>query len=158
MKKKSAIRAAPARIMRWRGAMISRLGADFCSTGGENYWRDRGKSSPLFAKRDSNFKILFAPIMVAVAQWESPRLWFLLLRVRVPSATRLRKSQIPNPKVQGGDSTVWVLELGVCDLQNVPVAQPDRASDFGSEGWGFESLQARHFSGFVAFMRDSVAK
>jgi hypothetical protein len=25
----------------------------------------------------------------------------------------------------------------------VPVAQPDRASDFGSEGWGFESLQAR---------------
>ena len=27
----------------------------------------------------------------------------------------------------------------------VPVAQPDRASDFGSEGWGFESLQARFF-------------
>ena len=27
----------------------------------------------------------------------------------------------------------------------VPVAQPDRASDFGSEGWGFESLQARLF-------------
>jgi hypothetical protein len=25
----------------------------------------------------------------------------------------------------------------------VPVAQLDRASDFGSEGWGFESLQAR---------------
>ena len=25
----------------------------------------------------------------------------------------------------------------------MPVAQPDRASDFGSEGWGFESLQAR---------------
>ena len=24
-----------------------------------------------------------------------------------------------------------------------PVAQLDRASDFGSEGWGFESLQAR---------------
>ena len=23
-----------------------------------------------------------------------------------------------------------------------PVAQLDRASDFGSEGWGFESLQA----------------
>src|SRR5258705_9536675 len=34
----------------------------------------------------------------------------------------------------------------------VPVAQPDRASDFGSEGWGFESLQARHFSRFVAIM------
>src|SRR5215467_1483607 len=29
----------------------------------------------------------------------------------------------------------------------VSVAQPDRASDFGSEGWGFESLQARHFFG-----------
>jgi hypothetical protein len=28
---------------------------------------------------------------------------------------------------------------------SVPVAQPDRASDFGSEGWGFESLQARFF-------------
>jgi hypothetical protein len=26
----------------------------------------------------------------------------------------------------------------------VPVAQPDRASDFGSEGCGFESLQARY--------------
>ena len=25
-----------------------------------------------------------------------------------------------------------------------PVAQLDRASDFGSEGWGFESLRARH--------------
>jgi hypothetical protein len=25
----------------------------------------------------------------------------------------------------------------------VSVAQPDRASDFGSEGWGFESLQTR---------------
>jgi hypothetical protein len=29
-------------------------------------------------------------------------------------------------------------------LTFVPVAQLDRASDFGSEGWGFESLQARH--------------
>ena len=29
---------------------------------------------------------------------------------------------------------------------SVPVAQPDRASDFGSEGWGFESLQARGLS------------
>ena len=31
----------------------------------------------------------------------------------------------------------------VWDFKRVPVAQPDRASDFGSEGWGFESLQAR---------------
>ena len=29
------------------------------------------------------------------------------------------------------------------EIPAVPVAQPDRASDFGSEGWGFESLQAR---------------
>src|SRR6266851_8493703 len=27
-----------------------------------------------------------------------------------------------------------------------PVAQLDRASDFGSEGWGFESLRARQTS------------
>jgi hypothetical protein len=27
----------------------------------------------------------------------------------------------------------------------VSVAQPDRASDFGSEGWGFESLQTRSY-------------
>ena len=27
-------------------------------------------------------------------------------------------------------------------LFHAPVAQLDRASDFGSEGWGFESLQA----------------
>src|SRR5437660_6669530 len=27
-----------------------------------------------------------------------------------------------------------------------PVAQLDRASDFGSEGWGFDSLRGRHFS------------
>ena len=26
-----------------------------------------------------------------------------------------------------------------------PVAQLDRASDFGSEGWGFDSLRGRHF-------------
>lgn len=27
-----------------------------------------------------------------------------------------------------------------------PLAQLDRASDFGSEGWGFESLRAHRFS------------
>jgi hypothetical protein len=32
------------------------------------------------------------------------------------------------------------------EIRFVPVAQPDRASDFGSEGWGFESLQARVLS------------
>jgi hypothetical protein len=42
---------------------------------------------------------------------------------RSTAASSNRKSVIENPAV--------------------PVAQPDRASDFGSEGWGFESLQAR---------------
>ncbi len=69
-------------------------------------------------------------------------MWFWLLRVRVPSATRVRKSQIPN-------------------LKPVPVAQPDRASDFGSEGWGFESLQARHllqgtYADFAAIKKKCV--
>jgi hypothetical protein len=36
-------------------------------------------------------------------------------------------------------------ELKVAN-STVPVAQLDRASDFGSEGWGFESLQARVFN------------
>ena len=35
-----------------------------------------------------------------------------------------------------------IFKSQISDLK-VPVAQPDRASDFGSEGWGFESLQAR---------------
>jgi hypothetical protein len=55
-------------------------------------------------------------------------------------------SQIPNSKSQSPKALIrilWALELGFWDLQKVPVAQPDRASDFGSEGWGFESLQAR---------------
>ena len=51
------------------------------------------------------------------------------------------KFQIPNSNIS--ISTVWVLELGAGIFDCVPVAQPDRASDFGSEGWGFESLQAR---------------
>src|SRR6266513_984251 len=37
-------------------------------------------------------------------------------------------SQAPNPKLQTRDSDLWDLELGFWDLQNVPVAQPDRAS------------------------------
>ena len=51
--------------------------------------------------------------------------------------------QSPQFKFQTSRSLFWDLELGFWDLQSVPVAQPDRASDFGSEGWGFESLQAR---------------
>lgn len=33
--------------------------------------------------------------------------------------------------------------MRLSDLFEAPVAQLDRASDFGSDGWGFESLQAR---------------
>jgi hypothetical protein len=39
----------------------------------------------------------------------------------------------------------------------VPVAQPDRASDFGSEGWGFESLQARSLTS-TTYARSGVLK
>ena len=59
----------------------------------------------------------------------------------------------------GHPISILDLRLSIVDLSSsnrkseienftVPVAQPDRASDFGSEGWGFESLQARHFLGF----------
>ena len=53
------------------------------------------------------------------------------------------KFQIPKPN---DPKQPLYLEPGTWDLdfKLVPVAQPDRASDFGSEGWGFESLQARH--------------
>jgi hypothetical protein len=34
----------------------------------------------------------------------------------------------------------------VVEFENGPVAQLDRASDFGSEGWGFDSLRGRHCS------------
>ena len=45
------------------------------------------------------------------------------------------------------------MEFGVADgikisaeeSARAPVAQLDRASDFGSEGWGFESLRARQW-------------
>jgi hypothetical protein len=55
-------------------------------------------------------------------------------------------SKALNPKFRAPNSNlrVWDLAFGFWNLQlRVPVAQPDRASDFGSEGWGFESLQAR---------------
>ncbi len=62
--------------------------------------------------------------------------------------------EVPNPKAQTPKTTIfiWSLEPGIWDFKLVPVAQPDRASDFGSEGWGFESLQARHIWRFVAIM------
>ena len=51
------------------------------------------------------------------------------------------KNQIPSAKPATLVFGIWKLVFGI--YQRVPVAQPDRASDFGSEGWGFESLQAR---------------
>ena len=53
--------------------------------------------------------------------------------------------EVPNPK-PNPKTTIFIrsLEPGIWDFKLVPVAQLDRASDFGSEGWGFESLQARH--------------
>ena len=49
--------------------------------------------------------------------------------------------EIPNPKTQNNNLHFGTWDLGFSML--VPVAQLDRASDFGSDGWGFESLQAR---------------
>jgi hypothetical protein len=40
-------------------------------------------------------------------------------------------------------------------LKSVSVAQPDRASDFGSEGWGFESLQTRSYEN-MRFLRSDL--
>src|ERR1700674_1041751 len=34
-----------------------------------------------------------------------------------------------------------------------PVAQLDRASDFGSEGWGFDSLRCRHSKARLPFLQ-----
>ena len=51
------------------------------------------------------------------------------------------KSECQTPKRLILSFGVWNLGFGIYKI--VPVAQPDRASDFGSEGWGFESLQAR---------------
>jgi hypothetical protein len=53
--------------------------------------------------------------------------------------------KIPKNKLQAPKFATWNLQLGISDFSPVSVAQPDRASDFGSEGCGFESLQARSF-------------
>ena len=45
------------------------------------------------------------------------------------------------------------MEFGIWNLAKVvSVAQPDRASDFGSEGWGFESLQARILAALIVLV------
>ena len=39
--------------------------------------------------------------------------------------------------------TTSILPLPL-EMSDAPLAQLDRASDYGSEGWGFDSLKARH--------------
>ena len=60
------------------------------------------------------------------------------------------KFQHPSSKLQRLERGVALVTIANrhSKIENrvVSVAQPDRASDFGSEGWGFESLQARNIS------------
>ena len=56
--------------------------------------------------------------------------------------------QVPSSKLANPAFGDWHLGFWIFDC--VPVAQPDRASDFGSEGWGFESLQARTYVHFCS--------
>ena len=72
-----------------------------------------------------------------------PQIVILVVAGSSPVGHPFLKSQIANSKLQTCNSDLWGLELGLWDFKLVPVAQLDRASDFGSEGWGFESLQAR---------------
>jgi hypothetical protein len=49
----------------------------------------------------------------------------------------------PRVEVQGRLATLLIDRSILVDcLRSAPIAQSDRASDFGSEGWGFESLWA----------------
>src|SRR5438270_4610922 len=60
------------------------------------------------------------------------------------------KFQHPSSKLQRLERGVALVTIANrhSKIENrvVSVAQPDRASDFGSEGWGFESLHARNIS------------
>ena len=81
------------------------------------------------------------------------RIVFVRLRIGASRHVRARCSEhahkIVKSLARGATSRVrhWLrLPLQINARFFVPVAQLDRASDFGSEGWGFESLQARFFS------------
>ena len=78
------------------------------------------------------------------------RIVFVRLRIGASRHVRARCSEhahkIVKSLARGATSRVrhWPrLPLEINARFSVPVAQLDRASDFGSEGWGFESLQAR---------------
>jgi hypothetical protein len=54
------------------------------------------------------------------------------------------KREVISERFPEFDSTsILTSHVSLITSETVPVAQLDRASDFGSEGWGFESLQAR---------------
>ena len=55
--------------------------------------------------------------------------------------TETSAKTLPAPTEFALTTSVIPLLLGTF---NAPLAQLDRASDYGSEGWGFDSLKARH--------------
>ena len=64
---------------------------------------------------------------------------------------RIRLSR-PRPGSRRLFSSCFFLRGGVnWFASSGPVAQLDRASDFGSEGWGFDSLRGRHSSNPLPF-------
>jgi hypothetical protein len=98
---------------------------------------NRKRQPFIFAKSGSNLKLrvqLFSD--GGRSSMVEPQI--VVLVVAGSSPVGHPASQIPNPKLQR-----LSLEFGTWIYKIVSVAQPDRASDFGSEGWGFESLQAR---------------
>src|SRR5256885_1558145 len=74
-----------------------------------------------------------------------PRRWMPGVAMRTPSFGAPRRERSPSPVYGAG----LLNRLGASPrgfesppLRGAPVAQLDRASDYGSEGWGFESLSA----------------
>ena len=70
--------------------------------------------------------------------------------LRINKHLRLRENVREKPNACTAAWNIFPRRIrcfGYFPLVSVPVAQPDRASDFGSEGWGFESLRARELFG-----------
>ena len=61
-------------------------------------------------------------------------------QVRGDAPTPIAKT-LPAPTEFALTTSILLLPLRISDA---PLAQLDRASDYGSEGWGFDSLKARH--------------
>ena len=108
----------------------------------ENEGSKSKKRALFFAKRDANLKLALGQrIDGGRSSMVEPQIVVLVVAGSSPVGHPIFKSQNPSPKLQILDFGFWDLKLGIFDF--VSVAQPDRASDFGSEGCGFESLQAR---------------